>query len=270
MANSSFTQSSISVPVVPNQGGTGVANNAASTITISGNFATVFTVTAATGVMLPTTGVLATLANSESLSNKTLVAPILSGTAASAGQEGYDATQKVTTAYGGATAVSGTVVRNIATGTGTQTLTNSTTADQDFTTIFTFPANSIFTSKMWRLTITQQLVTGVSTSTLIQYVKLGTTKIFSLNAANPFDGNTRTGTFEYLIYGLAAPSASSNVVGSVVQQQITGLIGSGNNIPQPIALATNGSLALNVGITFSATGSTDTVELFGWSLEELN
>jgi len=46
--------------VSPAQGGTGVANNAASTITISGNYATTFTVTAATNVTLPTSGKIAT------------------------------------------------------------------------------------------------------------------------------------------------------------------------------------------------------------------
>ena len=48
------------IPVTPAQGGTGVANNSASTITISGNYATTFTVTAATNVTLPTSGKLAT------------------------------------------------------------------------------------------------------------------------------------------------------------------------------------------------------------------
>jgi len=44
------------------KGGTGVANNAASTLTISGNFATTLTVTEATGVTLPASGTLATTA----------------------------------------------------------------------------------------------------------------------------------------------------------------------------------------------------------------
>ena len=44
--------------VLPANGGTGVANNAASTLTISGAYATTLTVTAATGVTLPTTGTL--------------------------------------------------------------------------------------------------------------------------------------------------------------------------------------------------------------------
>ena len=44
-------------------GGTGVANNAASTLTISGAFGTTLTVTATTAVTLPTSGTLATTAN---------------------------------------------------------------------------------------------------------------------------------------------------------------------------------------------------------------
>ena len=61
----------------PANGGTGVANNAASTLTISGAFATTLTVSGTTGVTLPTTGTLATLAGTETLSNKTLTAPAL-------------------------------------------------------------------------------------------------------------------------------------------------------------------------------------------------
>lgn len=47
--------------VAPAFGGTGIANNAASTLTISGNFATTLTVTGTTGVTLPTSGTLAIL-----------------------------------------------------------------------------------------------------------------------------------------------------------------------------------------------------------------
>jgi len=46
-----------------NKGGTGVANNAASTLTISGNFGTTFTVTNTTALTLPLSGTLATTAD---------------------------------------------------------------------------------------------------------------------------------------------------------------------------------------------------------------
>jgi hypothetical protein len=57
------------------QGGTGVANNAAMTVTGSGNFAFTRTLTGVTNVTLPTTGTLATLAGSETFTNKTLTTP---------------------------------------------------------------------------------------------------------------------------------------------------------------------------------------------------
>jgi len=59
------------------QGGTGVANNAAMTVTGSGNFAYTRTLTGTTNVTLPTTGTLATLAGTETFTNKTLTSPTL-------------------------------------------------------------------------------------------------------------------------------------------------------------------------------------------------
>lgn len=58
--------------VLPANGGTGIANNNSATLTRSGNHALTLTTTNTTGVTLPTTGTLATLAGSESLTNKTI------------------------------------------------------------------------------------------------------------------------------------------------------------------------------------------------------
>lgn len=63
-------QSALTFPLASNLGGTGVANNAASTFTISGNFATTLTVSNTTSVTLPTAGTLSTLAGTEAFTNK--------------------------------------------------------------------------------------------------------------------------------------------------------------------------------------------------------
>jgi len=70
-----MTYSGTALPAA--NGGTGVVNNAAMTVTGSGNFAYTRTLTSATNVTFPTTGTLATLAGSETLTNKTLTSPTL-------------------------------------------------------------------------------------------------------------------------------------------------------------------------------------------------
>jgi len=67
-----FTSLTLGSALPAASGGTGVSNNAASTLTISGAFATTVTVTGTTGITLPTTGTLATLAGTETLTNKTI------------------------------------------------------------------------------------------------------------------------------------------------------------------------------------------------------
>lgn len=68
--------------LLPANGGSGIANNAASTLTISGNYATTVTVTGVTGVTLPTSGTL--LASGGALGTPSSgTATNLSGTAAS-------------------------------------------------------------------------------------------------------------------------------------------------------------------------------------------
>jgi hypothetical protein len=61
--NTSGTAAGLSATLGTDKGGTGVANNAASTLTISGAFATTFTISAATSLTLPTSGTVTALGN---------------------------------------------------------------------------------------------------------------------------------------------------------------------------------------------------------------
>ena len=64
----------------PAGGGTGVANNAAMTVTGSGNYGYTRTLTGTTNVTFPVTGTLATLAGTETLTNKRVTPRVLSAT----------------------------------------------------------------------------------------------------------------------------------------------------------------------------------------------
>jgi len=59
------------------EGGTGVANNAANTLTFTGNYSLGLTLTANTAVTMPESGTLATLAGTETLTNKTVTSPTI-------------------------------------------------------------------------------------------------------------------------------------------------------------------------------------------------
>ena len=55
----------LTVPITPANGGTGIANNAANTITFSGNYGLTLTLTNTTSVTMPTSGTLAVLGTAQ-------------------------------------------------------------------------------------------------------------------------------------------------------------------------------------------------------------
>jgi hypothetical protein len=98
--------------VGPTYGGTGV-NNGSKTITLGGNFVTdgahalTLTLTGATSVTVPTTGTLATLAGTETFTNKTLTTPTIAGGALSGTFSGAHTNSGIVT-FSSATASSST------------------------------------------------------------------------------------------------------------------------------------------------------------------
>ncbi len=87
--------SSLATPVTPANGGTGVANNAASTLTISGAFATTLTVTNTTGVTLPTSGTLLSALTQGSLTKGNFLVGNDAGTAQATSSIFVDSTGRI-------------------------------------------------------------------------------------------------------------------------------------------------------------------------------
>jgi len=82
-AAGAFTTLTASTAIGAASGGTGVINNAAATLTRSGSHALTLTTSGTTSVTLPTTGTLATLAGTETLTNKRIDLRVTSAASAS-------------------------------------------------------------------------------------------------------------------------------------------------------------------------------------------
>jgi hypothetical protein len=135
----------------PSKGGTGIANSDSATVTSSGNYAYTRTLTASTNVTFPTTGTLATLAGSESFTNKTLTNPTV-------------------TNYVESVVAIGTVTTS-----NTLSLTNGTvqTATLTASTACTFTMPTATAGKSFVLLLKQAASTGNGTATFTS-VKWGT------------------------------------------------------------------------------------------------
>ena len=230
----------------PAYGGTGVANNAAMTVTGSGNFAYTRTLTGTTNVTFPTTGTLATLAGSEALTNKSVngVTLVSAGTATKYLSE--DGTYTTPAGSGGLTIgitsiASGTNTRvlydNAGTlgeyaisGTGSVAMTNSPT----FTTpALGTPSSGVATN----LTGTASGLTAgsVTNATLTTALTVNTgTVILTGNVANT----------SVLTIGAGAVSVSGSNTGD--QTTITGNAGTAT------ALQTGRTIAITGDLTYTS------------------
>jgi hypothetical protein len=151
--------------ISPTYGGTGV-NNGTNTITVAGNFATAgafattLTATGATNVTLPTTGTLATLAGTETFTNKTINASTIGAANPGSG------TFTTLTANGDFTASGANAAVTLSpTGTGTVTINPATTGTIDNVNIGVTTAG---TGRFTTLTATTSLTISSTTNATSQ------------------------------------------------------------------------------------------------------
>lgn len=216
-----------------------------------------------------------TLANAVTLTNKTLDKAVLLGTPAATGAEGRDTTQKAAAYFDNGILGNFGKVIPAGCGVGTTAFTNSVATDQDWPAIYTLPANTLFTNKIYRLSLLIEVVSVISVVTMIFYLKLGANKVFFTGGGNFIDSLTRSHVLEFLIVGRAAPSGTSNVsTAAVTGMNFANNVITPNSQDQPVSSDTSGAggLVIQPGVTFSATTGTpaDSIELQAWMLEELN
>ena len=118
------------------EGGTGIANAAGETITITGGFALNLTLTAGTGVTLPISGILATLAGTETFTNKTLTTPVINYNVTSSAT-----TNTLTVAESGLVLVSDTHTETLPTAVGNSGLIYIIKKTDDDTDLITIDAD---------------------------------------------------------------------------------------------------------------------------------
>ena len=190
-----------------------------------------------------------------------LIAPKSAGYAPTAqGSLGYDTTLNAWVG-GGAGTVKGWLPRILSISAPAEQLSNSTTADQDYTSIFPIPANYLAAGVILRISCLVQFVTDAAASTLTYYLKLGTTKVFSTGSNTPGNSITRSLLMQWWVFGTATPGASVNVNTTWLTPALLNNGASYNALTQPIALATNGTLNIVPGLTYGTNTGGETSTL---------
>lgn len=153
---------------------------------------------------------------------------------------------------------------------GSDTLYATVATEQNFATTYTLPANLLTTNKLVRVTAILQQTTGNPQASNTYKLKLGGTPVYTSDLIPPTASKTNVGIgFMWQVQGTAVPGASVNVESGIVTSSAMGTA-SRNVTPQPVALATNGTLQIQLSLTFSATNGTDSVTLRQLIVEVLN
>lgn len=231
-------------PLSPASGGTGIANNAASTLTISGNFATTITVTGFTSVTLPTSGTLATTSQIPSLP-----LTVANGGTGNASQAAFSLVAGGTTTTGAFQAISDVAVGQVLVSGGTGALP-AFSATPTVTSI-TFGSGSALSTFINTTAWTPDLQFGGTKVGLTYSSRTGAywqigAMIFFYGIINLSAKGSSTGAATIL--GLPANTSGNNFICTTTFQNVTY-----TNIPL-VYTSGSGTVTLNVTTVVSAAG----------------
>lgn len=146
-------------------------------------------------------------------------------------------------------------------------------SDHDHSLTFTLPASFLTSGKTLRVTNSFRISTGSAAPTLAHKLKAGATTIGATGAQAPANNITNDSfAIQWLIQALAAPGGTANVDTSLIS--VTGAAIStvnSSSTNQPVALATNGTLALTISTLWATAGTgTNTIQQMQFIVEALN
>lgn len=147
--------------------------------------------------------------------------------------------------------------------------TNSTTNDQDFTSIYTIPANYLVAQKVLRVTLDFTWTADASASSQSWRLKLGSTTLISLSTITPTNNSTLYVVIQYLIFGIAAAGAAVTVEGNMTGTQSLSTAGTRATAGSG-TFATNGTLTIVPAVQFGTSTGGESLTLRNAMVESLN
>lgn len=193
-------------------------------------------------------------------------------------QDNSDATKTATFELAGL-ATSTAAVLPITNSSGYAGSTNSDSsgagADVNHTPNYSIPASYLTAGKILRVTAMFRMNTSGTPPTIIFKLKAGSTALFTHTAVTPANSLVNNSiVLQWFLVGGAAPGASAATYTSMVSIPSGFATGSGalmNATAQPVNLATNGPLTLQVATLLSSdTAGTNNVTLDAFSVEATN
>lgn len=166
---------------------------------------------------------------------------------------------------------SGPITASVGTGGSTNDSSSGSGAFVMHTPNYVIPANTLTTNTMLRITAAWTLTTGSVAPGLQLGVYAGNTKLNAPQTASGLTSNWSGRSFStsWIISGLATPSASSNVhCAPIAPLNAWATNGQLNATAQPVALATNADITLQVASQWANAGTgTNALTLSGFIVE---
>lgn len=151
-----------------------------------------------------------------------------------------------------------------------ETKTNSTAAEQDFTSIWSIPASYLDTGNIVKILAGFEATTGATTVTYTLYLEIDGVKVYT-NTQDANNSVTRSQGFVIELQGTETPATGADVEATVTTGTGNAMVfgSASNNIDQPVALDTDTEMTVVFGVQFSGTTATESLTFRNYRIEIL-